>query len=195
MREYPTRPEAERLLQESEQMNPGPWGDHCRVVAKCAEAIAKACGDLDSEKAYVLGLMHDIGRRFGYGHLKHVYNGWRFMLELGYPAAAKICLTHSCCIPTLEVYIGRADIAPEQYQELAKALSATEYDEYDQLIQLCDAIGMADGATDILTRMNDVKSRYGQYPQAKWDKNLELKDWFSEKAGRPIEEITAGIRP
>jgi HD superfamily phosphohydrolase YqeK len=48
--------------------NPGPWGNHSRTAAHCAEKIAKYSG-MDSEKAYVLGLLHDIGRKFGKRHL------------------------------------------------------------------------------------------------------------------------------
>lgn len=72
----PTRTEAERLLLEAESCNPGPWGNHSRIVARCAEKIAEACDGLDSEKAYILGLLHDIGRRFGAGHLRHVSDGY-----------------------------------------------------------------------------------------------------------------------
>ena len=43
--------------------NPGPWGKHCLTAAHCAEKIASACGDMDVEKAYILGLLHDIGRK------------------------------------------------------------------------------------------------------------------------------------
>ena len=65
---YPDRKTAEALLAEAEPHNPGPWGDHSRIAAHCAEAIARACG-LDADKAYVLGLLHDIGRRYGKRHL------------------------------------------------------------------------------------------------------------------------------
>lgn len=37
----PTREEAERLLAEAESRNPGPWGDHSRIAAHCAEKIEK----------------------------------------------------------------------------------------------------------------------------------------------------------
>lgn len=37
---YPARDEAKRILQGGERCNPGPWGDHSRVAARCAEAIA-----------------------------------------------------------------------------------------------------------------------------------------------------------
>ncbi len=33
---YPSRIEAQKLLEEAEKMNPGPWGNHSRTVAHCA---------------------------------------------------------------------------------------------------------------------------------------------------------------
>lgn len=191
---YPDKATALRLLHEAESLNPGPWGDHSRVVAMCARKTAEACG-LDGEKAYVLGLLHDIGRRFGVSHLRHVYDGWVYLRGLSYPEAAKICLTHSFSVPKLEVYIGNADVTDEQKRELEMALAACVYDDYDRLIQLCDSIGMATGAASLKERMGDVKRRYGRYPQEKWDKNFELKAYFEEKSGRSIENITAGIGP
>lgn len=68
----PAREKAEELLKEAEQCNPGPWGDHSRVAAHCAEKIAMECDGLDPNKAYILGLLHDIGRKFGVRHLGHV---------------------------------------------------------------------------------------------------------------------------
>ena len=62
---YPTREEAIALLAEAEPHNPGPWGDHSRTAAHCAEKIAAAVG-LDPDKAFVLGLLHDIGRHLQY---------------------------------------------------------------------------------------------------------------------------------
>ena len=47
----PTREEAEQFVRESEEIHPGPWGDHCRVAAWCAERIAEHCEGMDAEKA------------------------------------------------------------------------------------------------------------------------------------------------
>ena len=58
----PTREEAIALVRDGLACNPGPWGRHCLTAAHCAEKIASACGDMDSEKAYILGLLHDIGK-------------------------------------------------------------------------------------------------------------------------------------
>ena len=51
----PTRAKAEKILEEAGQCNFGPWVNHSRITAKCAEKIAELCEDLDSEKAYILG--------------------------------------------------------------------------------------------------------------------------------------------
>lgn len=185
---YPTREEAHRLVAEAESCNPGPWGDHSRVAAMCAEKIARAAG-MDPEKAYVLGLLHDIGRKFGVKHLGHVYDGYQYMTSLDYPEAARICLTHSFSCPTLEAYIGKFDIPQEQQKELQVLLDAIVYDDYDRLIQLCDCLAGSGGVMDMEARMLDVKNRYGSYPQEKWDTNMWLKGYFEEKAGKDIYEI------
>lgn len=186
----PERKEAERLLREAETCNPGPWGDHSRTAALCAERIARACGDMDPEKAYILGLLHDIGRKFGVRHLGHVSDGYGYMLALGYDEAARVCLTHSFCGSSLESYIGRFDTTPEELELIRSALAAVQPDEYDRLIRLCDAIADASGVVDIERRMNDVKRRYGAYPQEKWDANMGLKAHFEEKMGKNLYEVT-----
>ena len=185
----PTRQEAEMLVKEAEQCNPGPWGDHSRVAAVCAEKIAACCDGMDSEKAYILGLLHDIGRRFGVKHLGHVYDGYRYMTELGYDEAARICLTHSFSKPDIHVYIGNFDITEEEQKVVEDALAEITYDEYDKLIQLCDCLASAEGVVDIEKRMEDVKNRYGSYPQEKWDANMGLLQYFSEKAGQDIYQV------
>ena len=191
--DYPDKAEAERILAEAEPLNPGPWVTHSQNVAYCAEAIASRSG-MDPEKAYVLGLLHDIGRRAGIGQMKHVWYGWKYMLELGYPAAAKVCLTHSYNTHRFEDDNAKCDITPEQAVELKSALDSCQFDDYDRLIQLCDSIADANGVIDIQERMTDIKNRYGSYPQAKWDKNLELLSYFQNKAGCDIYALCRNWR-
>lgn len=186
----PIREKAEELLREAEACNPGPWGNHSRVAAHCAEKIAQGCGDLDADKAYILGLLHDIGRKFGVRHLGHVSDGYSYMRSLGYDEVARVCLTHSFHNLTTDEYIGRFDTTGEELQMIQDALGEIVPDEYDRLIQLCDSLAGAEGVLDIEERMEDVKRRYGSYPQKKWDKNLELKRYFEERTGRDIYLVT-----
>ena len=185
---YPSREEAEKLLQEAWGCNPGPWAEHSRIAALCAERIARRSG-MDPEKAFILGLLHDIGRKFGVKHLAHVYDGYRYMLGLGYDEVAKICLTHSFCFNTIRCYIGNFDIPMALQEELDSLLKKLRYDDYDHLIQLCDCLAGAEGIMDMEARMLDVKRRYGHYPQEKWDRNMELRAMFETRCGADIYDI------
>lgn len=184
----PTRQTAEELLRDGEQCNPSPWGNHSRVAAHCAECIAKACG-MDAEKAYILGMLHDIGRRFGVRHLGHVSDGYTYLHSLGYDEAAKICLTHSFNNQTVYEYIGKFDTSEEELQLIISALKEIEMDDYDRLIQLCDALAGTNGVLNIEERMADVKRRYGFYPETKRDTNLQLKAYFEKLCGHSIYDV------
>ncbi|MCR5379742.1 MAG: HD domain-containing protein [Lentisphaeria bacterium] len=117
---YPSADEARAILAESEQLNPGPWANHSRTAAHCAEKIALYAG-MCPEKAYVLGLLHDIGRRFGKRHLGHVSDGYSYMMSLDYPDAARICLTHSFNEMKIEGYVGEFDTTMSPTRLLTKS--------------------------------------------------------------------------
>lgn len=182
----PSKAYAEQLLHEAELCNPGPWGKHSRTAAHCAQKIAIHCVGLDSDKAYILGLLHDIGRRFGVRHLGHVSDGYRYMMSLGFDEAARICLTHSFNNHNVAEYIGKFDTLPEEYQLICEELANIQFDDYDRLIQLCDALAGNGCVLDIEERMMDVKVRYGFYPMAKWNQNLWLKSYFETKMGMDV---------
>ena len=184
---YPSAAEAERILAEAESCNPGPWGNHSRTAAHCAERIA-FCSGLCPEKAYALGLLHDIGRKFGKRHLGHVSDGYIYMTGLDYPDAARICLTHSFNEMKIDGYVGNFDTTEEETELIRTKLREIVPDDYDRLIQLCDAISGSEGVMDIIERMSDVKRRYGDYDQGKWDRNLELKAYFENRMNRDLYE-------
>ncbi len=195
MKSEPSCCMAELLLEEGVKKNPGPWSEHSYAVAQAAEKIARAvnqnCGEekMNPDLAYVYGLLHDIGRQEGHTYIAHVYDGYYFLMSMGYEKAAQICLTHSFNLQTTEDYIGKIDISDNQMEEVKQLLAAAEYDDYDRLIQLLDSTCGADGTLNLEDRMNDVKARYGYYPQGKWDKNFELKAYFEKLAGREFYEI------
>ena len=187
----PAREEAERMLEEGLKRNPGKWGDHCRNAAKSAEAIGSAAG-LDGDRCYVSGLLHDIGRQFGNMQLGHVYYGWKYMQELGYPAIARICLTHSFALQERRGYGGAFDLTEEQLDEMFTALAAIDYDDYDRLIQLCDNISGASGIMRLEERLQDIISRYPNYPDDKRILTMKLIDYFNERTGSDIYELSCG---
>lgn len=190
----PSKAIAEFILEEGYKLNPGPWKLHSIAVAKAAEKIANAIvanggKSLNPEKAYVFGLLHDIGRRFGYTYLSHVIDGYEYLHNFGYDTAAQICITHSFNLQDINDYIGKKDVTDEQYEKIRMLLNAKEFDDYDRLIQLLDSTCGADGTQNLEERMNDVKSRYGYYPQSKWDKNFELKSYFEKLMGKNFYEV------
>lgn len=191
-RGYPDKKNAEILLAAAEELNPGPWGNHCRVAALCAQKIAEACS-MDAEKAYVLALLHDIGRRFCVRDLGHIYYGHQYMQRLGFRQVAKVCLTHSFPNQDFGIYIGKIDIPENEAADACDLLGKMKYDDYDRLIQICDALAGNESFLDIEERMADVKRRYGNYPQAQWTKNVELKQYFEEKIHGSIYELLHGV--
>ena len=183
---FPTKQQAEELLKEAEKMNPGPWGNHSRTAAHCAGKIASYCDAMDADKAYVLGLLHDIGRRFGVRHLGHVSDGYTYMMSLGYDEVARVCMTHSFSDGTTKDYVGKFDTTEEELELIQTTLKNTELDEYDKLIQLCDALSGSEGVMNMEDRMNDVRRRYGYYSQQKWDSNMALRKHFEQKMGMDL---------
>ena len=189
---YPDRKQAIKLLIDAEKCNPGPWGRHSIVTAQCAEKIAGKCG-MNAEKAYILGLLHDIGRRYGKYHFRHISGGYYYMKELGYDTAARICLTHSFPTHSFREYIGNFDDTQEVTEELQSILAGICYDDYDSLIQLCDSLAGAEGVVSMEERMNDIKKRYGAYPVEKKEANRQLKQYFDDKCGEDVYQVIKGL--
>ncbi len=191
----PTVAEAERLLGEAAVSNPGPWVMHSRYVALAAQAIATRDPRLDGQGAYVLGCMHDIGRREGVTGRRHILDGYRFMLSLGYDDAARICLTHSFPLKEAAAIYGDADWSEADGAFVAQSLAAMDYTPYDRLIQLCDSLALPDGFCLLEKRFVDVVSRYGPnaYTVPKWQATLAIKDEFEAAIGGSIYDLLPGV--
>lgn len=187
----PTIIEAQKLLTEADRLNPGAWIGHSKTAAFCARAIAEQCDNLNADTAYVLGLLHDIGRRDGVTDMLHIIDGYRYMKSLGYDICARICLTHSFPYKDIRSYNGQNDCTAEETKFIKSFLDNTEYDDYDRLIQLCDALALPDGATYIEKRLVDVVMRRGfnDLTILKWKAFLELKDYFDKKTGTNIYKL------
>lgn len=187
----PTVAEAEKLLDEAEKLNADLWVEHNKTAGFCARAIAEKCDNLNPDYAYVLGLLHDIGRREGVTDMKHIIDGYRFMLSLGYNDSARICLTHSFPYKNINSYNGKNDCTEEETKFIRSFIENTEYDDYDRLIQLCDAISFSNGPTFLEKRFVDVVMRRGfnDYTVQKWKAFFELKEYFDSKAQTDIYKI------
>lgn len=117
--------------------------EHSLTVAKAARIIADRIGDIDSEKAFVLGLMHDIGKL----HLpieqkyKHPVVGYKMLIDM-YPEIADVCISHP--FPQLasdSEYIKYYFRNDKYIINIANnILFGIRGNIYTKLIQLCDKI-------------------------------------------------------
>ena len=191
----PTREEAELELQLANNLNPGPWINHCKNVARVAEIIAKAC-KLDEDKSYILGLLHDIGRRNGPSAVKHTIDGYRYMLTKKWYDVADICLTHS--YPTKTIYhdIGKMDISLVDQKEMEQFIHNHNYNDYDKLIILCDSLALPDGICILEQRFVDTTIRYGVFPFTvlRWTATYDLKKYFESKMDCSLYDILPEIK-
>ncbi len=191
----PDRKTAEQALKEAYQSNPGVWVDHSRYVAQACENIALHCADLDSEKAYILGLLHDIGRYPGVTSERHLIDGYRYCMERGWEKAAQICISHAFMIQDIHTSIGKFDVSEEDYRFMEQFVKNAVYDDYDRLVQLCDSLALPTGFCILEKRFVDVTIRYGVHPATidRWKKILEIKEYFQEKMGCSIYEVLPGV--
>ena len=171
--------------------NPGAWADHSRVVARAAQTIAEKCG-LDAHRAYVSGLLHDIGRYEGVRQMHHIYAGYSLLKSKCYDdRVAEICLSHSFPCQDMREYFGENDCSPEETEAITSFLAHKVYDDYDILIQLCDAIGTAEGVSLIDVRVMDVIRRYGfkELTLLKIEANYTNKARFDKLCGMNIYDL------
>lgn len=187
--------EADRELALAVKLSPGPWERHSISVAENARLIAGRTGQMDCDKAYVMGLMHDIGRRAGVTGIRHIFDGYDYMMSIGQEEIARICLTHSFPIKDVGTFFGKYDCTPEQKLFLQQFLENREYDDYDILIQLCDAISLPGGACIMEKRFVDVALRHGlpDFTIEKWKAFLNTKKHFDEMCDCNIYTFLPGI--
>ena len=189
----PTKEQALEELKVAGQMNPGPWVKHSENVGIAARNIAEKISGMDPQKAYIVGLLHDIGRRVGIVDIPtHVYEGYKYCMENGWDEAARVCMTHS-------YRLMKDDFDYEPSTDAEKAIKEyilhTEADDYDKLIQLCDSLATDYGFVILEKRFVDVTRRYGimeGYIKG-WDVSFEIKETFEEKMGCSIYDVLPDI--
>ena len=181
-------------LKEGFKLNPGSWVKHSELVGNAAKIIAKKIENLDSGVAYIMGLIHDIGRIAGIAEERHTIDGYNFLKAKGYEELARICITH--CFPNknINANIGIWDCSENEFKFIKNFLLNCKYDDYDRLIQLCDCIAMEDKYVIMEKRLIDVVLRYNLKNQVpigiplleKWKKYLEIRDYFNREIGTSI---------
>ena len=192
---YPTRLEAEGALKAAHAANPGPWAAHSRYVALACWNTARCVSHLDPERAYILGLLHDIGRYAGVTSERHLLDGYRYCMDRGWGEVAQICISHAFMIPDIATSIGVFDMPPEDKAFMAEFVKNAVYDDYDRLVQLCDALALPNGFCLLEKRFVDVTLRYGIHPATveRWKVTLEIKDYFQKLMGGSLYNALPGV--
>ncbi len=191
----PTRETVQALLAEAEQLNPGPWVPHSIYVGEAARAIAARHPELDAETAYILGYLHDIGRREGVTDMRHILDGYTYLHDMGYEDAAQICMTHSFAIQELGAAAGQWDCTADELRFIADYLGRVRYTDYDRLIQLCDALALPSGFCVIEKRFVDVTMRRGfnDYTIPRWKGCLDIQRHFEAIIGCSVYAVLPGV--
>lgn len=193
MNVLPTYEEARQELLLAEEMNPGPWVKHSLNVGLAARNIARLVPGMDAERAQIVGMLHDIGRRVGIVDIPtHVYEGYRYALSKGWGEVARICMTHS--YPMMREEFGY-EPATEAERAIKAYITATEADEYDRLIQLCDALATDYGFVILEKRFVDVTRRYGimeSYIRG-WEVSFRIKEELESRMGCSVYDVLPDI--
>ena len=156
--------EAYKLLEEAPRNNKELWIKHSVNVAIVAERLAEQL-KLDGKKAYVLGLVHDIGRRAReHVGLRHIIEGYNYLKCLGYDEEARGCLTHTfyarnLVIPNLTKK--NTNLTRNEIDFIADYINKNGFNIYDKILQIADNMGSASGINTIERRRTESMLRYG----------------------------------
>ncbi|MBL3845584.1 HD domain-containing protein [Bacillus cereus] len=194
---------AKELLEWAYEQNPGPWFEHSINVAQATENIIieliKNGYNLDADIAYNAALLHDFGRYKGFTKsVIHSYDGYMYMNDLGYTGNAVICVTHS--FPCKNEHIDIAaewSLVPDHMRiQLVEILNEhCNYDLYNKVITLCDALADADGFTTLERRLISVGLRHGttSHTSLHWKGFYAIKKELEALIGKSIYTVLPDV--
>ena len=177
---------------------------HSLEEARLCSLMAKKA-NLDTDKAFKMGLLHDYGRKYDHGGL-HITLGFKELFSLGYITESIGCLTHSflndnyfaCYNPTDEykvnddlniIYIKESVKENEVY----KFLSTYAYTDYDRILNLADLMTSANGVITPEKRIIDIEKRRKMTGNQRKFFIKELSEtiyWYLKKINIPDELIS-----
>lgn len=109
--------------------------------------------------------------------------------------AAQICISHAFMIQDIATSIGVFDMPVEDKAFIESFVKNAVYDDYDLLVQLCDALALPSGFCLLEKRFVDVTIRYGIHPATvdRWKAVLAIKTRFEKRMGCSIYEVLPGV--
>lgn len=192
---FPSITEAENILKEAEINNPGKWILHSKNVAKASYNIALKTKILDPERAYISGLLHDIGRFNKDTKMRHIICGYNFAKERNYEEISRICLTHSFPDKNPSSAIINWNGTDEELDFIKNYIKNVEYNDYDRLIQLTDVLANHNGFCIIEIRLVDIALRHSinEWTIQRWKTIFSLKAYFDKICDCDIYSLLPGI--
>ncbi len=122
-------------------------------------------------------------------------DGYRYCMECGWEKAAQICLSHAFMMQDIDTSIGVFDVSDDDCLFMKEFVANAVYDDYDRLVQLCDALAMSTGFCLLEKRFVDITIRYGFHPATidRWKKILEIKELFEKQIGCSVYALLPGV--
>lgn len=74
-------------------------------------------------------------------------------------ALSQICISHAFMLQDIRTSIGTFDVSDDDYRFMARFVRDAVYDDYDRLVQLCDALALPTGFCLLEKRFVDVARR------------------------------------
>lgn len=152
------------------KINTSAWISHSLYEVRAAQTLANKMG-LNPEKAGVLAILHDYGRKYIHD-FTHVIKGFETLTDLGWNEEARACLTHSfinagrCanCDSAEEGFYIDEKGEPEwgsriPIDDMAEVLATMRYDDYDTILNIADLMATDKGITTPYDRVQDVATR------------------------------------
>lgn len=133
----PNKDKVRNMLDEAFKKNPGDWIIHSHIIGKTSEKIAGELG-LDTEIAYAVGALHDIGKGYGYSQMAHMVEGYRILRFESYFYPARIALGHGFVTGDINSYHGEVNITDRDEDFVKKYLNKRELDSYEKIVILLD---------------------------------------------------------
>lgn len=194
---------AKELLEWAYEQNPGPWFEHSLHVAHATENIIieliKNGYNLYADIAYNAALLHDIGRYKGFTKsVIHSYDGYMYMNDLGYTGNAVICVTHSfpCKNEHIDIAAEWSLVPDHMRSRLVEILNEhCNYDLYNKVITLCDALADAGGFTTLERRLISVGLRHGttSHTSLHWKGFYAIKKELEALIGKSIYTVLPDV--
>lgn len=171
---------------------------HSQYVAEAAKLIGQYYPALSIDTLEIFGLLHDVGKYLSEKANKthHGISGYRLMKKDGFDSVARICITHS--YPMKSFNGGSEELLFHNQDDIKFVkdfLNNTEYDKYDEIIQLADNIALHTGFVTVEDRIEDMKKRYCFLEELDVRKNivLALKEKIEKEIGKSVYDIV-GIK-